>query len=211
MNIDTVITLIIPSIIIVVLNIRISITMYMTQKMNHSMFRMDRGGVTTIEQGVCLSSSDTTSSLTGERLPTDRARSHNTSTQTNITRMLLLVSTVFVILNLPSHLFRIYSFFMTLASSTFTISSTAQCWQELLQFLFNVNFAINFFLYTGFGKTIFHRELIKLLRKQRQRLGDIFGFAVPLYRLTQRSQRSTRTLVNLSEHGGETGRNQLRE
>ena len=65
------------------------------------------------------------------------------------TRMLLLVSTVFVLLNFPSHMFRVYFFFIGLSNQQYNISSNTQYWQELMQMVYYSNFAINFFLYTS--------------------------------------------------------------
>ncbi|ELU17094.1 hypothetical protein CAPTEDRAFT_26883, partial [Capitella teleta] len=83
-NIDTVITLIIPMVIIVVLNVRIG----------HRMKSM-RGQMKQI-LGRCPS--------TGS----DASRAGNVSTQ--ITNMLLVVSSTFLVINLPSHAFRVHHF-----------------------------------------------------------------------------------------------------
>ena len=86
----------------------------------------------------------------------DHAR---TGAQNHTTKLLLLVSTVFIILNLPSHALRIN----TLVKSSFMTSNLqadprASMWLQLTQYLYYANFSINIFLYSLCGKT-FRRAL----------------------------------------------------
>lgn len=86
----------------------------------------------------------------------------STRTQQNITKMLLLVSTVFILLNLPSYLIRLYIFFR------FSIwhEETPQylwCTQQMFMLLYYTNFSINFLLYNMYGIT-FRRCFFQLIR-----------------------------------------------
>ena len=66
--------------------------------------------------------------------------------------MLLLVSSVFLLLNLPSHAIRVQYFFMDLFYSHYKPSRTfIQC-QNLFTLLYNCNFAVNFILYSICGR-----------------------------------------------------------
>ncbi len=90
--------------------------------------------------------------------------------QVKTTRMLLVVSTVFLMLNVPSHVFRVYSFIIEVRNvgSDHTLSKTARRLQEFCQLLYYLNFAINFFLYSFCAKR-FRDSLRSLLSKARQR------------------------------------------
>ena len=75
---------------------------------------------------------------------------HPSSIQARTTRTLLILSTSFVVLNLPSHVLRLYVFIISLSGTTLTPLQTQKvyAWQELVQFVYYINFASNFFLYT---------------------------------------------------------------
>ncbi len=74
--------------------------------------------------------------------------------QVKTTRMLLVVSTVFLMLNVPNHVFRVYSFITDIksAGSHHRLSNTSKHVQEFCQLLYYLNFAINFFLYSFCAK-----------------------------------------------------------
>ncbi len=85
--------------------------------------------------------------------------------------MLLVVSTVFLMLNVPSHVFRVYSFIIEVrnaAGDNHRLSSTAKRLQELCQLLYYLNFTINFFLYS-FCARRFRDALSSLLSKSKER------------------------------------------
>ena len=67
-------------------------------------------------------------------------------------RMLIIVSSVFVILNVPSHVFRIHAFLYTSLGDRLVTSKKALRWQELFQLLYHLNFSINFILYSLYGR-----------------------------------------------------------
>ena len=71
--------------------------------------------------------------------------------QLRTTRTLLLVSSLFVLLNLPSHSLKIYVFVAQHLDSGFSPSISLLRWQVVTQFLSYVNFSANFFLYCAFS------------------------------------------------------------
>ncbi|XP_066590892.1 trissin receptor-like [Prorops nasuta] len=86
----------------------------------------------------------------------------STRNQQSITKMLLLISTVFILLNLPSYVIRLCVFFFTLARKD--TPSLLWCLQQFFMLLYYTNFSINFLLYAMCGIT-FRRCLEQLLRK----------------------------------------------
>ncbi|XP_034948966.1 thyrotropin-releasing hormone receptor-like [Chelonus insularis] len=94
-----------------------------------------------------------------------RSSSRNLATtrnQQSITKMLLLISTVFVLLNLPSYAIRLCIFFFALARRD--RPALLWCLQQFFMLLYYTNFSINFLLYAMCGIT-FRRCLDQLLRK----------------------------------------------
>ncbi|XP_008548250.1 pyrokinin-1 receptor [Microplitis demolitor] len=94
-----------------------------------------------------------------------RASSRNLATtrnQQSITKMLLLISTVFVLLNLPSYAIRLCIFFFTLAGRD--RPALLWCLQQFFMLLYYTNFSINFLLYAVCGIT-FRRCLNQLVQK----------------------------------------------
>ncbi len=73
--------------------------------------------------------------------------------QNRTARMLIIVSSVFVILKLPTHVFRIHSFIQTSIHDDYSsIRKLDIRWQELFQLIYYMNFAINFFIYSACGR-----------------------------------------------------------
>ncbi|XP_077494669.1 somatostatin receptor type 4-like [Amblyomma americanum] len=74
------------------------------------------------------------------------------ATQISVTRMLLLVSTVFILLNLPSYVMRIYVFLLSLGPSHNVdpeVNSLPYVLQRYFMLLYYTNFSINFVLYNA--------------------------------------------------------------
>ncbi|XP_071452873.1 trissin receptor [Hetaerina americana] len=92
----------------------------------------------------------------------------STRTQQSITKMLLLISTVFVLLNLPSYVIRLYVF---LCFSLWKQRAPTSLWclQQFFMLLYYTNFSINFLLYSMCGAT-FRRCLWQLIRKKLKTL-----------------------------------------
>ncbi|XP_015515523.2 thyrotropin-releasing hormone receptor isoform X1 [Neodiprion pinetum] len=82
--------------------------------------------------------------------------------QQSITKMLLLISTVFILLNLPSYVIRLCVFFFTLARKETPL--LLWCIQQFFMLLYYTNFSINFALYAMCGIT-FRRCLKQLMCK----------------------------------------------
>ncbi|KAL7294778.1 hypothetical protein TKK_0011713 [Trichogramma kaykai] len=86
-----------------------------------------------------------------------------TRTQQNTTKLLLIISSVFVSLNLPSYAIRLVVFYYTAFRNEFPPMSL-WCIQQSFMLLYYTNFSINFLLYAMCGST-FRRCLVQLLRK----------------------------------------------
>lgn len=81
--------------------------------------------------------------------------------QVKITKLLIIVSTVFLLLNSPSGVLRVKWFAQRLLNSEYVPSGPEKMLQQLFQFLFTVNFAINFVLYSLCGNN-FRKSLRSL-------------------------------------------------
>ena len=73
-------------------------------------------------------------------------------TQFRTARMLLILSSVFVLLNLPSHVCRIYTFVENVIGNDGKTTKEKIRWQELFQLVYFLNFAVNFFVYSACGR-----------------------------------------------------------
>ncbi|XP_065359831.1 alpha-2C adrenergic receptor-like [Calliphora vicina] len=90
-----------------------------------------------------------------------RRRKVTNSSQLKVTKMLLIVSTVFVCLNLPSFIMRMITYLETQSS---TNEKTTVVLQYIFQLLFITNFGINFVLYCVSGQN-FRKAVLSLFRK----------------------------------------------
>ncbi|KNC30390.1 hypothetical protein FF38_02671 [Lucilia cuprina] len=90
-----------------------------------------------------------------------KKRKMTNSSQLKVTKMLLIVSTVFVCLNLPSFIMRMITFLETQSS---TNEKTTVVLQYIFQLLFITNFGINFVLYCVSGQN-FRKAVLSLFRK----------------------------------------------
>lgn len=122
--IDTVLTMLIPFVLICYMNIRVAFTAAKFQE----------------KRKACLSLRDAKS----VKLGTFRSKQ-----QMRVTRTLLLVSTTFLVLNLPSHVSKLSSL---ISVSTLDINMTQYLIQEISQILYYFSFSMNFFLYALYGK-----------------------------------------------------------
>jgi hypothetical protein len=96
---------------------------------------------------------------------------HRRMCQLRTTRTLLIVSTVFLMLNLPSHAFRIYHIVAGLVSQGRPATDHhTYLWQQLLQLVYYINFAINFVLYVACSRSFrgayqrLHHRLVTSIR-----------------------------------------------
>ncbi|XP_021194707.2 G-protein coupled receptor 183-A isoform X2 [Helicoverpa armigera] len=119
------------------------------------------------EQAACPAESGSSGRQAGARaLPPLRS-------QHRVTRMLLIVSTVFVVLNLPAYTMRLLAYAYDMSSGEY--SGRWAALQQLALMFFNTNFGINFLLYCLSGQN-FRRELcqsIPWLRNRVRRFDDL--------------------------------------
>ena len=94
-----------------------------------------------------------------------RPRNHN---QLRTTRSLVLISSTFVLLNTPSHIFKLYFIVAEMIGALPGPSPHIHIAQECTQFLYYVNFATNMLQYVAFSQS-FRSALVSLVRKCRQR------------------------------------------
>ena len=87
-----------------------------------------------------------------------------TKQQMRVTRTLLLVSTTFLVLNLPSHVVRIYNLIIYLTDSDVGIGLGLYVAQQITQIIYYTTFGVNFFLYAFYGKH-FRKSLSYLLNR----------------------------------------------
>ncbi|KAM7357972.1 G-protein coupled receptor [Cochliomyia hominivorax] len=90
-----------------------------------------------------------------------RRRKVTNSSQLKVTKMLLIVSTVFVCLNLPSFIMRMITYLETQSSAN---EKTTVVLQYIFQLLFITNFGINFVLYCVSGQN-FRKAVLSMFRK----------------------------------------------
>ncbi|KAJ8301967.1 hypothetical protein KUTeg_020954 [Tegillarca granosa] len=91
-------------------------------------------------------------------------RSMRIKPQMRVTRTLLAVSTTFLILNLPSHVLRLYTLILYLTENTQAmLSKELYFLQEIAQLFYYTTFCVNFFLYAAYGKQ-FKRSLMLMIK-----------------------------------------------
>uniref|UniRef100_A0AAG5DEM8 G-protein coupled receptors family 1 profile domain-containing protein n=2 Tax=Anopheles atroparvus TaxID=41427 RepID=A0AAG5DEM8_ANOAO len=90
------------------------------------------------------------------------SRSPVANSQIKVTKMLLIVSTVFVCLNLPSYIVRVKIYLET------DVSQYIFLVQSCFQLLFMTNFGINFILYCVSGQN-FRKAIFGMFQKRSQR------------------------------------------
>ena len=69
--------------------------------------------------------------------------------QIKITKMLFLISAVFIVLNLPSYAMRFKLMLMSFFNKDYEGTPQEFLLQQVFQFLYYINFTINFLLYSG--------------------------------------------------------------
>lgn len=140
--VDTVLTMLIPFVFICYMNIRVAFTAAKFQE----------------KRKACLSLRDAKSA----KLGTFRSKQ-----QMHVTRTLLLVSTTFLVLNLPSHVSKLSRL---ISVSTLNINMTQYLIQEISQMLYYSSFSMNFFLYALYGKH-FQKSLRFMYESLKLRFG----------------------------------------
>ena len=192
--VDTLITLIFPTVVIVVCNIRITYALarffmhnQRPSESHPSNSNLQMCALTTNEQKISRSSSKEGSG-TGSNNNSSKAVYHQTRSlsvygryvqsssynrlQMKVTKMLLLVSTAFLLCNIPSHAIRVYAFFKSLIDPEYTPSHRFLLVQKVMQFVYYCNFSTNFLLYNISGKA-FRRAMFRLGSLMRRRLRNM--------------------------------------
>ena len=198
-SVDTVITLIIPSALIIVFNTAIACKVRMFTKrhrddsanpvvdsdcgyeLDHAFYRSGS------RRRTCGSDRSVQGYIRNPRYMV-RIRA-----QLRTTRALLAISTVFVLLNLPSHAFRIYAFIKQGINPDATKLSKAE-WQiqECLLLLYYINFAANFVLYSAWSAN-FRRAVAQSTRKIKSRLASVTSSRI--WRIRAQSPGKTEAVV----------------
>ncbi|XP_026742353.1 neuromedin-U receptor 1 [Trichoplusia ni] len=151
--VDTALSFTLPLAIIIFLNTCIMVGVYRIERVRRALMKMEQ------EQG----------SLGTERLPPPSAL----RSQHRVTRMLLIVSSVFVLLNLPAYTMRVLAYAYGMRATEYTGRWAAV--QQLALMFFHTNFGINFILYCLSGQN-FRRALcaaIPCLRRFLRRTDDM--------------------------------------
>lgn len=146
---DAVLTMLIPFVLICYMNIRVAFTAAGFQE----------------KRKKCLSMRDAKSAKLGAL---------RSKQQMRVTRTLLLVSTTFLVLNLPSHVFKLSNLIFAPA---YYINMTQYLVQEIAQILYYFSFSMNFFLYAFYGKH-FQKSLTFMYESLRLKCGcsDRMGY-----------------------------------
>ncbi|CAH2985625.1 unnamed protein product [Chilo suppressalis] len=143
--VDTAVTFTVPLAVIIILNTWIMIGVWKLERARHQLIKA--------EQPV------------GRRPRATRMVGCPRSQQ-RVTRMLLIVSSVFVVLNLPAYTMRILAYAIDLSAAEYSGRWTAL--QQVALLFFNSNFGINFALYCLSGQN-FRRALRQALPCLRRR------------------------------------------
>ncbi|XP_064615858.1 neuromedin-U receptor 2-like [Liolophura sinensis] len=88
-----------------------------------------------------------------------------------VSKMLLWVSLVFLILNLPSHSVRLRALFEMMTKQTTKPTPLLFVLQRVLQMIFYMSFSINFFIYVSLGPS-FRRNFLRITGISRSRNGN---------------------------------------
>ena len=89
-------------------------------------------------------------SLSGRRM--GRGKNQSLCAYRKLRRMLIAVSVVFLILNLPQHINKVQSQLRSLLDDGYELSDVDQAVTHMLDLLFYSNFSVNFLVYSGFTK-----------------------------------------------------------
>ena len=100
------------------------------------------------------------------RATTNAALKRRSHSQMKTTRTLVFISSIFVLLNAPSHIFRINAFIVSMRGDHYRATDANLRGHEAAQLLYYVNFSINFFLYSACAQR-FRKTLKRMLKRLR--------------------------------------------
>ena len=187
-NIDTIVTLIVPFFAIMVMNLRITVKVVQFYRVKKSMpLKQEKGGSGSGDSSTLTTTcttSDACANASKQQLIikysgvrqmniTSRTRTTYTRTQVRVTKMLLTVSTIFLVLNLPRHTTRTYSFIMRLLDEHYVQSPNAILWDRIFMFLYHTNFSVNLFLYSVLNIS-FRKAFVWLLKRIQHAVREFF-------------------------------------
>ena len=194
--VDTVITFIVPVIIIVTCNIRIFYTIVLFYRKRMAILSASRAPKLTRYGPHRMQ-------------PRNRRRwSHNINQrlaamegQMKVTKMLLVVSNVFLLLNLPAYAVRVHIMVQMLEDPHYHPSPDTEALHILFQLIYYINFSINFFLYNLSGKT-FRKGLKRLAASCKRRMKSLVNWRFDSFEdlfLSRQAIRTLRTNLPLEE------------
>ena len=167
--IDSIITLLIPTVLIVWCNTQI---VYALTKFYSNHIRIGRrhsGPSNRSFKHKCESTTHVLGTSASNCEPSVNScidTSYN-RTQMRVNTMLLTVSTVFLITNIPSHAIRWVEVIRTVQNPNHESSHMVLILQKFFQFLYYLNFSVNFILYTVSGRTFRHALCRLCVRMKR--------------------------------------------
>ncbi|KAK2579890.1 hypothetical protein KPH14_007571 [Odynerus spinipes] len=145
-SVDAILTFVIPFAVIVVLNVLIARAIYKLARIRRTLTTESR---TPQDQASCAQSP------------------RSNFAQSKITKMLLVVSTVFLCLNLPAYVVRAHAFLYENDNAPRSIELV----QQVCNLFFNTNFGINFILYCTTGQN-FRNAIIRMFFRRSRRRSD---------------------------------------
>ena len=178
-SLDTLVSCLAPSLIIVVLNVRIiaKIRHYQDQtffanKTTSGDTNVTRKRCSLVQTSVSASGSmHIKFSMNKDYLAMQRCSPNNdqsqqpglltsdgikrmvkSQSQYRTAKMLLIVSSVTVLLNLPTHVFKVLEFVQVIVGSNEKTSRPRIKWHQLFELIYFLNFAVNFFIYSACGR-----------------------------------------------------------
>ena len=169
-GVDTLVTLVVPSVVIIGFNVSMSLRIRaIAYKRKHDLkttgVALDGREDCRPENVFLQSSRLSCSSFQLRRLiGGGRHVSHGSirrRSQLRMTRTLLTISSVFLVLNMPSHVLRVHAVFYYLSDASYAVPQYLSLCQHVAQLLYYTNFAVNFFLYSACSRT-FRSALYRL-------------------------------------------------
>ena len=202
--IDTFITMVIPFIVITILNTLIVRAVFNCQAMQQEKVSL----VSLAEKRTCVENETSVNSNKGDGQ--ERRHGHRESQRPfipgmkrngysrrglniRVTKRLLLVSSMFLLLNLPSHVMRLHNLIVSATTNHETISPRFFFLQELSFLWYYTTFSCNFFLYIVMGNN-FKETLLHLLHCRNSTNSSRREMLLKL-RSTRGSQTSRVTLL----------------
>ena len=110
--------------------------------------------------------------------------------QIKVTKMLMVVSSVFLLTNIPSYVIRFRVFILTFVEGDPETSHFDLLVQKMFQFLYYSNFAINFLLYSAANRK-FRTAFMRMMWQARYRLISM-TLRVTRFRRSEESKVDTR-------------------